>query len=137
MGKEKDDNQENTEKSKGYTAPRATPHPDETPISPYDTQKLTELEHTKTKMHLIRVAGNIRSTEANLNSLLSKIGKSSGGDLRKVTINPRQPTMMKDPMRFSLAKRAKTAQQNLESYYKRWATLCEEHEREIHYNHNS
>jgi hypothetical protein len=76
------------------------------------------------------VAQNIRSTEAQLKSLLSKIGMNSGKDLRKATINPNQ-MMARKPMMVPDARRAKTAQQNLESHYQKWATLCENHLDEV------
>jgi len=110
-----------------YRSPRGRePHPDETPISPYDKRELSELEETRHKRPLHLTAKNIRTTEAQLKSMLSKIGKSTQGDLRNVNINSRR-AMAHNPTSFPTAQRAETTQRNLRTHYGRWADLCEEH----------
>jgi len=116
-----------------YIAPRTTPHPDETPISPYDTRELGELPFTNHRRTLLMVAQSIRSTEAQLKSQLSKLGKSTQGDMRNETINTNQ-IMIQKPHLLADARRAQTAQQNLRTHYRKWANLCEQHFREVQHN---
>lgn len=110
-----------------YRKPRGRiPHPDETPFDPHSPRELDAEPETKFKRPLLMVAKKIRTTEAQLKSELSKAGVATSDDLRDVTINP-QREMVMNPVKYPALKRAKTAQSNLESYYRRWATLCEKH----------
>jgi hypothetical protein len=72
------------------------------------------------------IAKKIRTTEAQLKSNLSKAGVATSDDLRDATVNP-QREMVLNPAKYPASKQAKTAQSNLESHYRRWATLCEKH----------
>jgi len=110
-----------------YTAPtRGVPHPDETPISPYDKRQLRGLEETEHKRTLLTVAKKIRTTEAQLESELRKLGVSSRDNLLDVSIN-KNHRMVRDPTSVPAARRAETAQSNLRSHYQRWAQVCEKH----------
>lgn len=110
-----------------YRKPRGqTPHPDETPLDPYSPRELDAKPATEFKRPLLMVAKKIRTTETQLKSSLSKAGVAASGDLRDATINP-QREMVLNPAKYPASKRAKTAQSNLESHYRRWATLCEKH----------
>ena len=110
-----------------YRKPRGrTPHPDETPLDPYSPRELDAEPATEFKRPLLMVAKKNRTTEAQLKSGLSKAGVATSEDLRDVTINP-QREMVMNPAKYPALKRAKTAQLNLESHYRRWATLCEKH----------
>ena len=121
-----------------YEAPRRrTPHPDDTPLDPFDTSALQrELQthpDTGCKRTLIAVARNISHTERQVESNLSETGITANGDLRDTTINP-----MREAMRppqgtgWAAANRAKSHQTNLQSLYQQWAELCERHFRAIH-----
>lgn len=72
------------------------------------------------------MAKKIRTAEAQLQSELRKVGKQPARDLRDVSINPKREMVM-NPGGYPAAKRAKTAQSNLEPHYRRWAVLCEHH----------
>lgn len=110
-----------------YRKPRGrTPHPDETPLGPYSPRELDAEPETEFKRPLLMIAKKIRTTEAQLKSNLSKAGVAASDDLRDATINP-QREMVLNPATYPASKRAKTAQSNLESHYRRWATLCEKH----------
>lgn len=110
-----------------YTAPRrGVPHPDDTPISPYDKRELRDLEATQHERTLLAVAKKIRTTEAQLKSELRKLGLSPQDNLLDVSINKRQ-RMVRDPASVPAARRAESAQSNLRSHYRRWAELCEKH----------
>jgi hypothetical protein len=114
-----------------YTAPaRGVPHPDETPISPHDKQELRGLEETEYKRTLLAVAKKIRTTEAQLESELRKLGLSTRDNLLDVSIN-RNQRMVRDPTSVPAVRRAETAQSNLRSHYQRWAQLCETHLRAV------
>lgn len=110
-----------------YRKPRGrTPHPDDTPLDPYSPRELDAEPETEFKRPLLMVAKKIRTTEAQLKGNLSDAGVVASGDLRDVTINP-QREMVMNPAKYPASKRASTAQSNLESHYRRWATLCEKH----------
>lgn len=110
-----------------YQKPRGrTPHPDETPLDPYSPRELDGEPETEFKRPLLMIAKKIRTTETWLKGNLSDAGVVASGDLRDVTINP-QRDMVLNPAKYPASKRAKTAQSNLESHYRRWATLCEKH----------
>ncbi|QLH82140.1 hypothetical protein [Halosimplex pelagicum] len=110
-----------------YTAPnRGVPHPDETPISPYNKQELRDLERTEHKRTLLAFAKKIRTTEAQLKSELRKLGLSRRDNLLDVPINKNQ-RMVQDPTSLPAARRAETAQSNLRNHYQRWAQVCEQH----------
>lgn len=113
-----------------YQRPRRTPHPDDTPLDPYNPHSLQREPETRYKRDLLLVAKKIRTTEAQLKSELSKLGKAHRDDLRDVPIDKHRE-MVQDPMNFPAAKRASTAQSNLDSHYDRWATLCEQHLAEV------
>jgi len=115
-----------------YQAPRYTPHPSETPIDPYNETELRELEESRYKRDLLLVAKKIRTTEAQLRRHLSRLGKSSSDDPRKAVINVNRIMVMR-PGQLPTARRAKTAQNNLDNHYRRWAMLCEEHLRAINH----
>lgn len=110
-----------------YRKPRGrTPHPDDTPLDPYSPRELDAEPETEFKRPLLMIAKKIRTTEAQLKSSLSKAGVATSDDLRDATVNP-QREMVLNPAAYPASKRAKTAQSNLESHYRRWATLCEKH----------
>jgi hypothetical protein len=110
-----------------YTAPRrGTPLPDKTPISPYDKRELRELDKTQYKRTLLAIAKKIRTTEAQLERELRKLGLSASDNLLDVSIN-RHRRMAHSPTSVPSARRAETAQSNLRSHYQRWAELCEKH----------
>lgn len=109
-----------------YKAPRHTPHPDETPLSPYDSRELETLDETPHKRALLSVAKSIQSTEANLEKQLRQLGKPRTDDLRDVTINVNQIALNRKSF-LPAARKAKSAQNNLDSHYQRWAALCEKH----------
>lgn len=114
-----------------YTAPtRGVPHPDKTPISPYDKQELRGLEETEHKQTVLAVAKKIRTTEAQLESELRKLGLSTRDNLLDVSIN-RNQRMVQDPASVPAARRADTARSNLRSHYRRWAQMCEKHLRAV------
>lgn len=117
--------------SGGPSAPRGgVPHPSDTPLDPYSPRDLNQEPHTSHLRALKMVAQNIRSTEATLSSLLSQLGKPQPQDLRTVTVNPQQEIMLR-PHNYPTARRVSTAQSNLESYYRRWAQLCDQHLAEV------
>lgn len=120
--------------SEPWIAPRYTPHPDETPLSPYTPRQLqSELEDdAPQRRELIAVAGNIRSTEAQLTSSLKQLGKPTPADLRDVALNPRRQMLPHKSGQFPQAKRARSQQQNLETHYRRWAQLCEDYSEWLH-----
>lgn len=103
-----------------------TPHPDNTPLDPYSPRELDAEPETKFKRPLLMIAKKIRTTEARLKSNLSKAGVATSGDPRDAISNP-QREMVLNPAKYPTSKRAKTAQSNLKSHYRRWATLCEKH----------
>lgn len=114
-----------------YTAPRrGTPHPDETPISPYDKQELRDLEGTEHKRTLVAVAKKIRTAEAQLKRELQKLGLNGRDNLLGVSIN-KSRRMVRNPASVPAARRAETAQSNLRTHYQRWAELCEQHLRAV------
>lgn len=128
-----DSNNHTTSEEKGnrsYVAPQHTPHPDKTPIDPYHADLTEELEESSHKRALIMRAQNIRSTEAQLKKQLSQMQKGTTPDLRDVSINPRE-LMVKGFPHAHIARRARTAQQNLRTHYQSWATLCERHLAEV------
>ena len=110
----------------GWRTPRHTPHPRDTPIDPYDPRSLHDEPGTPFKRGLIGVSGTIRSAEAQMQRYCRRLGVSIGKDPRKVVINPQQ-IMVRNPAAWQHAKSAKTAQQNIESAYRKWAQLCEKH----------
>jgi len=114
-----------------YTAPRrGVPHPDDTPISPYDEQELRDLEATQYERTLVAVAKKIRTTEAQLKSELRRLGIAPRDNLLDVSINKHQ-RIFRDPTSAPAARRAESAQSNLRSHYQRWAELCEKHLRAV------
>jgi hypothetical protein len=116
-----------------YTAPKETPHPKDTPLDPYSRREMAELEETPHKRTLQATAKKIETTEAQLKRYLRQLGKPIPGDLRDVSIQPRME-MATNTMRGPIARRARTAQQNLETHYRKWADLCEKHLREVNSN---
>lgn len=114
-----------------YTAPRrGVPHPDETPINPYDERELRDLEATQHERTLVAVAKKIRTAEAQLKSELRTLGISPRDNLLNVSINKHQ-RMVRDPASVPAARRAESAQSNLRSHYRQWAELCEKHLRAV------
>jgi hypothetical protein len=113
-----------------YTAPRDTPHPKDTPLDPYSRREMTESEETSHKRALLATAKKIETTEAQLKKYLRQLGKPTPEDLRDVSIQPRME-MATNTMRGPIARRAKTAQRNLDTHYRKWADLCEKHLREV------
>lgn len=113
-----------------YTVPRGKPpHPDDTPLDPYDGRKLVrQLEQYPSvgiERELKMVAGSIRSTEASLNREAGKTTQSPGStDPRSPRIN-KQREMVRNPAGFPAAKRAESHQQNIRTHYQDWADLCE------------
>jgi len=113
-----------------YTAPRGKPpHPDDTPLDPYDGRKLVrQLEQypsVEIERELKMVAGSIRSAEASLNREAGKTTQSPGSsDPRNPRIN-KQREMVRNPAGYPAAKRAESHQQNVRTHYRDWANLCE------------
>jgi hypothetical protein len=131
-----DDTDPQTDEYPEYRAPRRTPHPDDTPLDPYDEQALRhELERhpaTRHKRTLLSVAEDIRHAERQVESNLNNVGRSTSGDLRDVAISPEREAV-KPPhgQGWAAAKRAQSYQTNLQSLYARWAQLVERHFRAI------
>ena len=98
-----------------YTPPRRTPHPDETPISPYDTRELRQLEEVPCLRDLLMIAKKIRTTEAQLEKHAGQIGKSVPSDPRDLNININR-MMLYDPKECGAAN---TAESVHESYVSR------------------
>jgi hypothetical protein len=110
-----------------YRAPRRqTPHPDKTPISPYDEQALNNLPSTEFKRTLIAIAKKIRTTEAQLETELQRLNKPTRGNLLNLHIGVDR-LIVHEPASVPAARRASSAQSNLQTYYRRWAKLCERH----------
>lgn len=120
-----------------YKAPqRKTPHPNNTPINPYDKRELQQLNDIAEKRALIQVAKKIRSTEKQLEDQLSKLEETIKDDPRSITINVHR-YRIRDPAKFPTAQRAKTSLSNLDSHYRKWANLCEQYCEKTHPNNNS
>lgn len=109
------------------------PHPDETRYDPYDKRSLHNLEPSSARRELLGISDKIRSTEASLERELRKIGKSTGGDLRDVSINVNE-MRRQNPGMGVFARRAHTHQQNLITHYRDWADACKRHYKEVNTN---
>jgi hypothetical protein len=132
-----DDTPPDTDEYPEYRAPRRTPHPDDTPLDPYDEPALRRgLERHPDTGHertLLAVAGKIRHAERQVESNLSNLGRSTRGDLRDVAISPeREAVRPPHGQGWATAKRAQSYQSNIQSHYARWAQLVERHFRAIH-----
>lgn len=113
-----------------YCAPRRTPHPSDTPISPYDKQLLSRIiqtePHTGIEKELAMTAKRIRSTEGATEKNLNNTSITPTDDLRDTSINPmREATRGATNRGWAAARRAQSQQTNLQSLYHDWATLCE------------
>lgn len=103
----------------------------ELPLNPLNGRELSKTlrEHPNTGVErdLRMVAGNIRSARASIekNTRQTVTGRS-GDEPGSVTISPERE-MLQNPGGFPAARRAKTQQMNLQSYYQRFAELCEKH----------
>lgn len=119
-----------------YRTPRRTPHPSDTPISPYDQTLLNRLveeePHTGVEKELLMTAKRIRSTEGITEKNLSKTSITPTDDLRDTSISPmREATRGPTKQGWAAARRAKSQQTNLQTLYHDWATLCERYLSEL------